>query len=292
MNPKEAGLSGEQYFVGVWARLGRRILDRTIPPFLNSEFLNRERLAEAREFLQQGNGLLLLVEHKSKRETIDVGRIPFEDPEMIKRNLSIPVADHIRTWLVDLLARIGHIQTSYIYTDETKDRYQKAGKPITRREEAKRLAAYVDRTADNILHGGISIIFYQGGRRRTLYDGKNAKLLLYTIDNRVKKLAERTGIEEPNYGVACVSVNVDPENLKEENFERFKNRLNRKIKYTYNIGHTHSIKEYQTRAMDSSRNITGYRMDEVVYSEIELVTKPDYLGEGPIQKDADFQRAV
>jgi len=31
-------------------------------------------------------------------------------------------------------------------------------------------------------------------------------------------------------------------------------------------------------------------MDQVVYSEMELVTTPDYLGFGPIQADADFQR--
>jgi len=268
----------EQRHISKFAVARRRLMHTFLSPVLATEIQHQERLVEMSQFVGRGKGGVLIVEHKSQREGMEAGRFSLEDREMITREMLIPIAYHMKALHINTYAAFGSTKLSYLYTEETVEKFkEKKEKTVTNEQIRDAQTSYINQIAEVVLGGGVAIVFYQGSRKKTLYDPRSTSEIRRDIENKdsemnqpiqsennisqgilrlidlgVERLAQRKHVEKPNFGVAAVSVDmpkVAGMSVSDEQFLEERKWFHIGDKTTYNLGHTHSIQELDKRSM-------------------------------------------
>lgn len=258
--------------VGVVQRAIRLGLERASRYIFPAEIRNFERTAEADEFLKQGKAVFIVGNHFSKRETVEIYKIPFMDLEMRKRHILTPIAEHQRKWWLGILHAITNSNIRYVPTDETERVYAQKGKKVE--NSHRKMREYASDLMKTIERGEVSVMFPQGSRRSKLYD--NAKPNPQTMSSIYRTAvieAKRRNKEVPDFAIMFLGFDVLS---GVDNYEDLKDHSNRHLTYTITVGHTYSVHKLLERVGGNPK-----RIDEAVYEELEAVVSPKYIGEKP-----------
>lgn len=244
----------------------RHGLEKIFPRVVyKGEVVNRERLEKTRELLALGIGVIIVANHFSRRETVQMFELPFSDPEMRKRKIVFPVAEHQRRWTISFFGPILGVIPRYIVTPETKKWYENKEKPVPNIHRGG--GEYKDDLLDVLAQGGISLIFPQRTRQPHLYEpGVRNPRTIGTLYGQ----ALRTTGEKPRF--AILFVGIDAAGTQE--YSSLRDHMNNKTKYTLTIGNTYMIDELLKRASGDYR-----KLDDVIYKELETLVSPNYIGQ-------------
>jgi len=238
------------------ARIGlERFVAHT--PFFRSEIVNPERLEDARNILRKGMGLCLVANHFSQTETINIYKIPFGDPELRKRRVVAPLAEHQKRFFIDPLSHLLGVSVKYVVTDETVRRAEEKGEPVPKKNEGA--VEFMEDALEILSQKGILILFPQGTRRESLYPLENPKT--------VSILMKRAKRNKVRLGFLFVGVDLAEEvedYSKVRGFNVFK-------KSKLIIGNSLTDEELLTQAGGDLKEV-----DEIVYKQLEPLVSPKY----------------
>ena len=238
------------------ARIG---LERFVAytPFFRSEIVNPERLEDARNILREGMGLCVVANHFSQTETINIYKIPFADPELRKRPVVAPLAEHQKRFFIDPLSHLLGVSVKYVVTAETVRRAKEKGEPVPRKNEGA--IEFMHDALETLSRGGILILFPQAKRRETLNSSDNPKT--------VELLMKCAKIKDVPLGFLFVGVDLAEEvkdYSKVRGFNVFK-------KSKLIIGNSLRDQELLAQAGGEFGQV-----DEIVYKELALLVSPKY----------------
>jgi len=141
----------------------RGLLAKGLAPLLPARLVDgEEHLARAEALAGAGYGLLVLMNHFSKRDGLQVLRLLYSRPLLQHRPTLVPVASHLAGPAVQTLARLGDVDLALMTTPQAVASLGLA--PST----GENALAYARRAVTTLAAGGIVPLAPQAGRQPTL----------------------------------------------------------------------------------------------------------------------------
>ncbi|MGB3716914.1 MAG: 1-acyl-sn-glycerol-3-phosphate acyltransferase [Candidatus Promineifilaceae bacterium] len=153
-----------------------------------------EHATQVETILEQGNGLIVLMNHFSMRDALQVASWLFRKRVASRRLIVAPVAFHQHTPLVRFLADLIAIKLCPIVTSRTI----KLGNGEKRRGTGIR--EYLNTAVDSLKDGGIVLIAPQGSRKSQL-----GGPIGHPVGNIISR-ARRKGVH--NFGILCFGLGM------------------------------------------------------------------------------------
>lgn len=249
---------GKEVFIPERYQRRRAVFEKIITsiPIFRSEIVNPEKLESAKEILSE-MGLVLVLNHFSRKETAQVFQIPFRDKEFRKRKILASVAKHQKLFFMDPLSRLLGVDLRYIVTEETVRRAERKGRSIPNKNEGA--VKFMDDALETLSGGGIMILFPQATRRETLYSPDNPR----TIGVFMAR-AKRNGVR---MGFMFVGVDLDGDVDDYSKVDGY----NWRKKYKLTIGNSITDEDLLAQAGDRLGEV-----DKVAYKELEGLVSPKY----------------
>ena len=141
----------------------RGLLATALTPLLPARLGEGEQqLAHAQALVREGYGLLVLMNHFSKRDGLQVLHLLFRRPLFRDRPALVPVASHLAGPAVRALARLSEVHLALMTTPQA---VANLGLDPATGEDA---LAYARRAVATLAAGGIVLLAPQAGRQPTL----------------------------------------------------------------------------------------------------------------------------
>lgn len=252
----------------------RLLTEAAMKHVYKSDIVNPERIFEAENLLATKAGLIIVANHFSKRDTVQIYQIPFASPYMRKANITTAIAEHQKKWYFGPLHHSLHNDLAYIPTEETERQYAEKNKTVE--DKNSKMKNYISTLLDVFNKGDIAIVFPQGSRKSSLHDEKKPNPS--TISSIYRSLAaesRRRGEPTPKFGIMFLG--FEPQTDKP--YEELKDSTIKDVKYTINVGHTYSIDQLLKMADNNPK-----KLDEVVYKQLETLVSPGYIGKNSNQE--------
>ena len=239
-------------------QIARAVIEKALTStVLRSEIIHPERLNKPREISRSGTGLVIVPNHFSRKEPVQVLQVPFGDGLMRTREVLIPIAKHQRMFVIDVFSPLFGIKPRYIVTKETVERAKRKNMQMPVLNDG--LAEFTSDVFDSLRKGGITIIFPQGTRRSELGTADDNPPTISTFLLKAKRKGVKLGF---------LFVGVDAHGIKDYGkaggYNLFK-------KYTLTIGNTLTDEEMLERAEGNFRNA-----DKIVYEELATLVSSRY----------------
>jgi hypothetical protein len=248
-------------------QVARKIAIKITNPILKSETTNNpETIAKAEKMLENGHGLIIITNHFSERDGLELLKIIFNDKAMAEKKVITPMAYHMVTPLYRMLGKMLDVTPMPIVTQSTIDKGKSDGKELN---DGK--PEYLGKSITRLKEGGIVVITPQGSRMPSLGEKFNNPAL-GTIMSR----AEAKGIGE--YGLLLIGLGIkEATDYSEKMFEKF----NLSEKYTINVGNYFTNKEIWERAAilakaEGRPERPDKFVDTVIHEELRKVVPPSY----------------
>lgn len=146
--------------MSVWLR---GLVAKALGPLLPAHLVGgEEQLAQTEALVEEGYGLLVLMNHFSKRDGFQVLRLLYSRPSLRRRPTLVPVASHLAGPAVQTLARLNDVDLALMTTPEA---VAKLGLDPASGEDA---LAYARRAVATLAGGGIVLLAPQAGRQPAL----------------------------------------------------------------------------------------------------------------------------
>lgn len=143
--------------------LRRRLAATLLAPLLPARIVGgMENLARAEALVGEGQGLLVLMNHFSKRDGLQVLRLLFSRPLLRQRPVLVPVASHLAGPPVRTMARLFAVNLALMTTPAA---VATLGLDPATGEAA---LAYARRAINTLAGGGLVLLAPQAGRQPTL----------------------------------------------------------------------------------------------------------------------------
>ena len=157
-------------------------------------FVEARHVIQAETMLEQGNGLIVLINHFSMRDALQVAFWLFRNRVASSRSIVAPVAFHQHSSLVRFLADLIAIKLCPIVTSRTIE--------LDSGEErhGTGIRDYLNAAVDSLKDGGIVLLAPQGSRKSQLGrpDG-------HPVGNIISR-ARRKGVH--NFGILCFGLGI------------------------------------------------------------------------------------
>lgn len=140
----------------------RGAVAKTLAPLLPAHLAGEEHLAEAEALVEQGYGLLVLMNHFSKRDGLQALRLLYGRRILRERPTLVPVASHLAGPAVRGLAHLSDVDLALMTTPQA---VAKLGLDPATGEAA---LAYARRAVTTLADGGIVLLAPQAGRQPML----------------------------------------------------------------------------------------------------------------------------
>jgi hypothetical protein len=232
---------------------GRYPLDILLPYTVEE----MENLREAERLMQQeGFGLVVIINHFSKRDAVDVIKaILFRSQIIRERPIIAPIAYHQKKSWVEALGNVFRVKLSGIVTQDTIERGLNDGLPLNRG-----LDRFIADGLEVIRHGGTMVIAPQTKRRERLKLPEIPTIGYLTIQ------AERHGINN----VAYLFVGVGIPGVTDYREETV-GGINMLRRYSIRVGDTLTQQALLEEAAGNAHNI-----DAVVMKHLATIVPPEY----------------
>lgn len=250
-------------------KLTSAVLGHTVLRYEETD--NDHSVDKAEGLLNQGHGLIVVINHFSRPDPPYAVEIIFDHPTMGKKEIVVPIAVHVDNFLFHLLGRADGFTPMPIVTKNSvkRERYQD-------REVNEGMKEYLTKSIDSLKEGKIVVIAPQGERQDNLGQPNNP-----TIGTLMKKA---TTADLENYAFLFIGFGI--KGIDDYSKKRGFNLLD---KYTATIGAcltreevmakaTTLMEEAQEGAGDVSRKPKNpFRfVDGVIYAELRKVVPPNY----------------
>jgi len=215
-------------------------------------------LARSEQLLREGNGLVVVINHFSKRDPVNaLSALMRLSPEFKNRRVLAPIAHHQHTPMRESFTQALGVDLRPIVNHDT---VAKGRQGKLRRGHG--LRQYLDDGIDLLSQGGILLIAPQGGRRASLQERDEG-----SMDLMVRRLAQQ---DVANVAFMFVGLGIAGE--QDYNQDRV-GKYNVGKLYKIVVGPTISLPEIseKTAAADIS-------VDELVYQQLGLLVPEAYRG--------------
>lgn len=239
--------------------VGRRNLVRAVlNPLLWHHVKQPHGLERAEELLDQGIGLLILINHFGKTDPAQViNNVVFAREKMRRKPITTPIAYHQQKPYINMLAGLTSINIKPIVTPDTIRLNQNDGL-----DQGTGLPHYINFSLQTLKHGGIVLLAPQAGRRERLGE-PNKTMRLFMLQ------AKRRGVN--NFGMLFIGLGIKGTT---DYSERSAGGLNIGKTYEINIGPTFTQEE---AILDAGRQ--NLDLDAWVFSQLAHLVPESYLGE-------------
>lgn len=165
------------------ARL-RGLAATLLTPLLPAQVVaGEENLVRAEALVGERSGLLVLINHFSKRDGLQVLRLLFSRPLLRQQPVLVPVASHLADPAVRTLARLFAVNLALMTTPAA---VATLGLDPASGEDA---LAYARRAVDTLAEGGIVLLAPQAGRQPTLGEPQMRVTSLLLAQARRQRIA-------------------------------------------------------------------------------------------------------
>ena len=178
MTPSSVSLGGAQPL------LRRLAVGISWPLFPTSFVANHDRLERAAELVEQGSGLIVLMNHFSLRDGLQLLRLLFGNETLRRRPTLAPVASHLAGPNVHRLAQIFGVELAPVTTIEA---VEQLGLDVAPEESA---LAYTAQALETLRNQGSVLLAPQAGRRSWLAKPQMRPVGLLLAQARRKRLHE------------------------------------------------------------------------------------------------------
>lgn len=251
----------EQQYLSLAKTLRRAGVSTVLHPLLRREIEHRQKgIKRAEELQDAGFGLVILFNHFSEKDPVQVIKLILENHKMRRHPLVIPVAahmyDHHNKPIRFLAKTISATLCPIVTGDSLKNESYTRAHPKNKRGQG--LLFFLNEAFEVLGNGGISVMAPQGGRREFLGEPE-----IPTVGTFLA-YATRKGVS--NLGFLFVGVSM----AEEDNFGA--SGLNPFKKYRLTVGDTLTAWEIMELAGNDFKKV-----DSVVFSKLSDLLPPSYL---------------
>lgn len=235
-------------------KIGRIVTAAVLSPVLRSETTDANgSIEKAKDVLKRGEGLIIIINHFSGKDPIQVIREVFRYPVMNDKKIIAPIAVHTDNPIVHVVGKITDTAPKPIVTQKTIDAGKNNGRPLN-----DGMKEYLEDSINLLKKGGIVVLAPQGTRMPHLGQPNSPAV------GTLMAAAKRNKLE--NYAFLFIGFGI-----KGLNDYSSKTKLNPRDRYTANIGALLMSDEILARTEGKFKNV-----DAVIYDELRKVVPETY----------------
>ena len=249
----------------------RKVAVTILSSFLRSETINNpDSIDKAEKILKSGHGLIIVINHFSKKDAPQLLNVIFRNKTMANREIVAPLAYHANPPINQAIGKMLNVIPMSIVTQSTMDKGKNRGKEL-----GDGLTDYFKKAIESLRKPGIVGLTPQGSRESNL-----GKQFNHPAVGTFMMTAERKHLDD--YGVLFIGFGIKGANdYSKEKVGKF----NLLKKSTVKIGACLTNKEILERAAklaEAAKEISGKReslfrfVDTIIHEELLKVVPDAY----------------